>query len=112
MVRVTEYVVEEFVKIVAVCGDDGTADLVGDLPALPYCFPKSECLHVGNVEVCWSEWLRLGDFSLRVEGSTVEGILKAISFHIKGIKCEEVSGDIYYVVRDHILKECSGGNSS
>ncbi|MGC8974630.1 MAG: hypothetical protein ACP5KB_00345 [Thermoprotei archaeon] len=109
MTRVTEYVVEEFVKLVSVCNEDGTADLIGDLPALPYCFTKSECLQVSNVEICWSEWLQINDFLVRIEGSTIEGVLKAISFHVKGIKCEKVSKDIYYILCDYILSKCSTG---
>lgn len=107
MTKVTEHIVEEFIKLVSVCNEDGTADLIGDLPALPYCFIKSECLQVGNVEICWSEWLRVNDFLVRIEGSTIEGTLKAISFHVKGIKCEEVSKDIYYILRDYVLSKCS-----
>lgn len=107
MTKIMEYVVEEFIKLISVCDEDGMADLIGDLPALPYCLPKSECLQVGSVEVCWSDWLRLRDFSVRIESSTVEGVPKAISFHAKGIKCSEVSEEIYYAVRDYILSKCS-----
>jgi len=110
--KMSEYVVEEFIKLVSVCNEDGTADLIGDLPALPYCFSRSECFQVGNVDVCWSEWMRLRDFLVRIEGSAVEGVLKAISFHVKGIKCEEASKEIYYVVRDYILRECSASDES
>lgn len=112
MSKITEYVVEEFIKLVSVCNEDGTADLIGDLPALPYCFSKDECFHVGNVEVCWSEWLRLRDFSVRVEGSRVEEAFKSISFHVKEIKCSDVSKEIYYMVRDYILEKCSASRES
>lgn len=111
MARMTEYVLEEFIKLVSVCNEDGTADLIGDLPALPYCFSKSECIRVSNVEVCWSEWVRLRNLSVRIEGATVEGVLKATSFHVRGVKCEEVSMETYYVVRDYILRECSAGKN-
>ncbi len=107
MPKIKEYTVGEFIKLVSVCGENSMADLVGDLPALPYCFPKSECLQVGGVEVCWSDWLRLRGFSVRIESSTVEGVPKSISFHARGIKCDEVSEEIYYVVRDYILSKCS-----
>ncbi|MEO3992834.1 MAG: hypothetical protein QN229_00740 [Desulfurococcaceae archaeon TW002] len=107
MTKITEYVVGEFIKLVSVCNENGMADLIGDLPALPYCFPKRECFQVGSVEVCWSDWLRIRDFSVRIECSTVEGVTKAISFHVRGIKCDEVSGEIYHIVRDYIINKCS-----
>lgn len=106
MLELLEHVVSDFVKIVYVCSDDGSAEALGDLPALPYCFTRSECVRVRDAEVCWSEWLRINDLQARIEGAVVEDGFASISFQVRGIKCGDDPEKLYQLVREHVLKTC------
>ncbi len=106
MPKVIERSVYEFVKVVFVCDDEDSAEALGDLPALPYCFTSSECIKTNETEVCWSEWLRIGDLLVRVESSTVGGLPASISFHARGVKCGDDPRKVYDLISEHLNDVC------
>ncbi|MEM0014528.1 MAG: hypothetical protein QXX81_00360 [Zestosphaera sp.] len=107
MPKLLEYVVKDFVKVVYLCNDDGSAEALGDLPALPYCFTHSECVGAGSTKVCWSEWFEVGVLQVRVESAAVGGDLASISFQARGVRCGDDPERVYSLVREHVLKTCS-----
>lgn len=108
-VRVREYTVNDFLKIVIVCSNNPHA--VGDLPALPYCFSCDKSMFLGEVRLCYSEEIVLPSGErLVVEGSEVMGKLKSVSYIVKGIDCEVSPEELYAKISNFVERACRSGD--
>ncbi|MEM2020646.1 MAG: hypothetical protein QXP80_00265 [Zestosphaera sp.] len=106
MPKVIEHLIYEFIKVIFICDNGDSAEALGDLPALPYCFTSSECVRIDKTEVCWSEWLKIKDFLVRVESSTVSGLPTSISFHARGVKCSDDPKKVYDLISEYLNDVC------
>ena len=110
LVYIKEYVIDDHVKIVYIC--DGSECLViGDLPALEWCFEMNDELSISEVKVCYSEKLivEIEDSTIQVviEGAEVLGRLRSISFIAYGVRSDLEPEAIYRAVINHINSVCS-----
>ncbi|MCC6046787.1 MAG: hypothetical protein LM571_01150 [Desulfurococcaceae archaeon] len=101
-----EYVVQGFIKLLLVCSEE--PHVVGDLPALPYCFGCSKFLEVDGVRVCYSEELTLpSGVTVVVSGTEVLGELRSVSFVARNVTCDVDPGSLLRAVEDYIMSTCS-----
>jgi hypothetical protein len=101
-----EYVVRGFVKLLLVCSEE--PHVVGDLPALPYCFGCPKSLEVEGARVCYSEELALPSGVIVVIGGTeVFGELRSVSFVARNVTCDVDPDSLLRAVEDYVTFRCS-----
>ena len=105
---VIEHIIDDFIKIVFVCENE-KATVVGDLPALPWCFECSEELVCSSARICRSSIKRIGRYEVVIESTNIEGKLKSIGFLAYNVKCNEDPRTLYESIRNYIVEMCGGG---
>gem|GEM_PF-634095 len=102
-----EYVVRGFIKLLLVCSEE--PHVIGDLPALPYCFSCSKSLEVGGVRMCYSEELTLpSGITVVVGGAEVFGELRSITFLARKVTCDVDPGSLLRDIENYVTSKCSG----
>lgn len=101
-----EYVVRGFIKLLLVCSEE--PHVIGDLPALPYCFSCSKILEVEGIRMCYSEELTLpSGITVVVGGTEILGELRSISFLARNITCDVDPDSLLRDVENYITSRCS-----
>jgi len=106
-----EHIVNDHIKLVYICSNDNVCTVIGDLPALSWCFDKGDELSVSESRLCYSR-----RFTINIKGSTVEvviegaevlGELKSISFVAYGVKGDMNPEVLYKAVSEYVINICS-----
>ena len=106
-----EYVINEHIKVVYVCGDNGNCVVVGDLPALPWCFDVEGELSVSTSKLYYKS-IRVDiegrSTRLVIEGAKVLGSLRSIGFVAYDVESNVRPDILYSKVSEHVIKMCEG----
>jgi len=110
LVDIKEYVIDDHIKIVYIC--DGSECLViGDLPALDWCFEINDELSISEVKVCYSEKsvveIKENTVQVVIEGAEVLGKLRSIGFIAYGVRDSLEPKAVYRAVINYISSVCS-----
>jgi len=110
-VYVKEYVVDDHVKLVYVCNSNECL-VIGDLPALEWCFEVGEELSIGEVRLCYSRRSEIdvmGDsVHVVIEGAEVLGQLRSVSFVAYDVRGDLRPEALYKAVVNYVNTACSG----
>ncbi|MCD6428545.1 MAG: hypothetical protein J7L12_02890 [Desulfurococcales archaeon] len=110
-----EYVVNDHIKVVYVCNENGACIVIGDLPALYWCFDEDDELSVSESRLCYSKRLTINVeenvVQVVIEGAEVLGKVRSVSFIAYGVRSNLNPEVLYRVISEYVMSVCSNSIS-
>ncbi len=110
MPQLLERVLFNYLKLLYICSDGSSGDVLGDVPGWPYCFKAEEENKLGEVSVVWSPFFHVKEegFRVRFAGTDVLGEVRTVTFHASGKVCRREPKEIYESAKSLIREMCGG----
>ncbi len=110
-----EYIINDHIKVVYVCSDRDACTVIGDLPALHWCFDEDDELSISESKLRYSRRQIINVegnvVQVVIEGAEVLGKVRSISFIAYGVRSDLNPGVLYRAISEYIMNACNNAVS-
>ena len=105
-----EHIINDHIKVVYVCNNRDACIVIGDLPALHWCFDEVDELSISESKLRYSKRLTINvegnKVQVVIEGAEVLGKVRSIGFIAYGVGSDLNPEVLYRAISKYVMNTC------